>query len=242
MTDPATAVVSLSGGQDSATCLFYARDRYDDVLAVSFDYGQRHRAELKCAHMLAGMAAVPHRIITVPAFAQLADAALTNARIDVAANATENPSASGEVNFYAAKRGLPSTFVPGRNIVLLGLAAAYGLPRNAEVLVTGVCATDEAGYPDCRPEFVTAMEQVIALGMDCPSFVIDAPLLHRTKAQTWELAAQLGVLELVVEHSHTCYEGNRTERHDWGYGCGKCPACTTRAAGYAQFLAGAAAA
>jgi 7-cyano-7-deazaguanine synthase len=225
------AVVCLSGGQDSTTCLYDALRRYAPVHALSFDYAQRHRVELDCAAAIAAQAGVEHTILPIEAFALLADASLTNPAIESLADAT------GTGNTYAEGRGLPSSFVPGRNIIFLGLAAAFGIPRGMETLVAGVCSTDEAGYPDCRADFVTSLQDTIRIGMDCPDFRIDAPLLHRTKAQTWAMANELGVLEVVRTATHTCYEGVRGELHDWGYGCGECPACQTRARGWAEFNA-----
>ena len=171
------AVVCLSGGQDSSTCLFHAVRRYHLVHAVSFDYGQRHRVELECATALAARAGVEQVVLPVDALSRLAGGSLTNPAIE------SRLDAAGTGNAYAERRGLPSSFVPGRNIIFLGLAAAYGIPRGLETLVAGVCSTDEAGYPDCRPEFVQSLEQTIRIGMDCPEFAIDAPLLHLTKAR-----------------------------------------------------------
>jgi len=223
------AVVCLSGGQDSTTCLYHALRRYDRVHAVSFDYGQRHRIELDCAAAIAAEAGVPQVVLPVGVFTQLGDGSLTNPEIE------SRFDAAGTGNAYAELRGLPSSFVPGRNIIFLGLAAAFGVPRGYETLVAGVCATDEAGYPDCRADFVESLVETIRIGMDCPGFAIDAPLLRRTKAETWAFAQELGVLELVRTQTHSCYEGVRGELHEWGYGCGECPACVTRAAGFAQF-------
>jgi 7-cyano-7-deazaguanine synthase len=225
------AVVCLSGGQDSTTCLYHALRRYDRVHAVSFDYGQRHRIELDCAAAIAAEAGVPQVVLPLGVFTQLGDGSLTNPAIESRFDAT------GTGNDYAERRGLPSSFVPGRNIIFLGLAAAFGVPRGHETLVAGVCATDEAGYPDCRADFVESLVQTIRIGMDCPEFAIDAPLLHTTKAETWALAQELGVLEIVRTQTHTCYEGVRGELHEWGHGCGKCPACVTRARGFAEFAA-----
>ncbi|HEY3764168.1 MAG TPA: 7-cyano-7-deazaguanine synthase QueC [Gaiellales bacterium] len=225
------AVVCLSGGQDSTTCLHHALGRYGRVHAVTFDYGQRHRVELECAAAIAAAARVPQVVLPLDVFTRLGDGSLTNPDIESRLDAT------GTGNAYAELRGLPSSFVPGRNIVFLGLAAAFGVPRGYETLVAGVCATDDAGYPDCRADFVESLEGTIRIGMDCPGFAIDAPLLHRTKAQTWALADELGVLELVRTQTHTCYEGVRGELHDWGHGCGACPACETRARGWAEFEA-----
>jgi 7-cyano-7-deazaguanine synthase len=229
----AAAVVCLSGGQDSTTCLHHALRRYARVHAVSFDYGQRHRIELECAADIAAAAGVPHVVLPLGVFTQLGDGSLTNPAIESRFDAT------GSGNDYAELRGLPSSFVPGRNIVFLGLAAAYGIPRGCETLVAGVCATDEAGYPDCRADFVESLVETIRIGMDCPEFAIDAPLLRRTKAETWALAQELGVLELVRTQTHSCYEGVRGELHAWGHGCGECPACVTRARGFAEFEAAA---
>ena len=147
------------------------------VHALSFDYAQRHRVELDCAAAIAAQAGVEHTILPIEAFARLADASLTNPAIESLADAT------GTGNTYAERRGLPSSFVPGRNIIFLGLAAAFGIPRGMETLVAGVCSTDEAGYPDCRADFVASLEDTIRIGMDCAEFGIDAPLLHRTKAR-----------------------------------------------------------
>jgi 7-cyano-7-deazaguanine synthase len=225
------AVVCLSGGQDSTTCLYDALRRYDRVHAVSFDYGQRHRVELECAASIAAAAGVGQVVLPIGVFSQLGDGSLTNPAVE------SRIDAAGTGNTYAELRGLPSSFVPGRNIVFLGLAAAFALPRGYRAVVAGVCATDEAGYPDCRADFVESLVQTIRIGMDCAEFTIDAPLLHRTKAQTWALADELGVLELVRTETHTCYEGVRGELHEWGHGCGRCPACETRARGWAGFRA-----
>jgi 7-cyano-7-deazaguanine synthase len=225
------AVVCLSGGQDSSTCLFHALRRYHPVQAVSFDYGQRHRIELDCAAALAARAGVDQVVLPIEALSDLAGGSLTNPAIE------SRQDAAGTGNAYAERRGLPSSFVPGRNIIFLGLAAAYGIPRGLETLVAGVCATDEAGYPDCRPEFVQALEETIRVGMDCPQFAIDAPLLHLAKAETWALAEQLGVVEVIRTETHTCYEGERGALHDWGFGCAACPACLTRARGWAEYTA-----
>lgn len=228
-----TAVIALSGGQDSTTCLYYARAKYPKVLAVSFDYGQRHRVELAVAEAIATEAGVHWDLLTVPALSEMGYAALTSPAIPVEEKASPNSQ-----NTWAATHDLPSTFVPGRNIILLGLAAAYGLPRGADVLVTGVCAMDRAGYPDCRAEFITSLRATISVGMDAPGFEIDAPLLSRTKAETWALADEVGALDAVLDKSHTCYEGDHEHKHEWGYGCGECPACQVRADGYFEWKRG----
>lgn len=219
---PTGAVVALSGGQDSTTCLYYARERFAPVKAVSFDYGQRHAVELEAAASIAEGAGIDHVVLKVPALSELADSGLTSPDIALAADAADTG------NTYAEAHNLPSSFVPGRNLILLGLAASYGLPRNLTTLVTGVCQEDRAGYPDCRGEFVRALEVAIKVGMDEPAFRIDAPLLSLSKVGTWQLAHDLNCLDAVIEDSHTCYEGDHDHRHDWGYGCGECPACELR--------------
>lgn len=216
------AVVALSGGQDSTTCLAYALHRYSRVTAVTFDYDQRHRAEIDRAESIAAHLEVPWTLLRVAALGQLADAALTDPALPLDAPDT-----------YAATRGLPSTFVPGRNLVLLSLTAAYGLPRGYTTLVTGICAQDRAGYPDCRAEFAAALLTALRVGMDAPHLQLDAPLLYKTKAQTWQLADDLDITDLVINHTLTCYRGDTTTLHQWGYGCGACGACHERATGYA---------
>jgi len=228
-----SAVVALSGGQDSTVCLYYARARYGPVHAVSFDYGQRHRVELEAAARIAEGACVKHTILKVEALGQMADSGLTSDAIDI------KEKAKGTGNTYAAERGLPSSFVPGRNLILLGLAAAYGLPRDLAVLVTGVCQEDRAGYPDCRGEFIRALELTIRSGMDSNVFRIDAPLLSRSKVETWQMAHELDCLDAVIEDSHTCYEGDHHTRHQWGYGCGRCPACKLRGESFKEWRANA---
>jgi len=232
---PTGAVVALSGGQDSTTCLYYARAKYAPVRAVSFDYGQRHAIELRAAREIAEGAGVEWTCLKVPALAEMADAGLTSPDIAIAADATDTG------NTYAAERGLPSSFVPGRNAVLLSLAAAYGLPRNLTTLVTGVCQEDRAGYPDCRGEFVRALEVCLRVGMDHPGFTIDAPLLTKSKVETWQLAHDLGedCYDAVLRDSHTCYEGDHRTENEWGHGCGKCPACELRRDSFYEWRANA---
>lgn len=237
------AVVLLSGGQDSTTCLLWALDEHQgfgEVHAVSFDYGQRHRVELDQAAVIVDEVrahygvALPHITLPVPALHALAGAALTSHAIPVQEQATAPAG-----NAYAAARGLPSTFVPGRNTILIGTAAAYAAQMDAPNLVTGICEMDRAGYPDCRAEFARALEGTLRLGLDWPELQLHAPLLSRTKADTWALCADAGGewgLELVRDMTHTCYEGDRNQWHPWGFGCGECPACRTRAEGWAGYL------
>jgi 7-cyano-7-deazaguanine synthase len=220
------AVVLHSGGQDSTTCLAWAIREYghDNVTALSIEYGQRHHVELEQAAVICdalGVRAVELRLRDL--LGDLAGGALTDPERAVQLHATDG---------WQADHDLPSTFIPGRNLLFFTAAAAYGIPRGCERLVTGVCEADRAGYPDCRAGFVDAAEEAIALAMDTPNFLIDAPLLELDKAGTWLLAETLGVLGLVVEQSHTCYQGDRSKRYAWGYGCGECPACTERATGF----------
>jgi 7-cyano-7-deazaguanine synthase len=230
--DPAAALVLFSAGQDSTTCLAWALARYARVETLGFAYGQRHAVELTqrpaVLAALRGLDAAwgarlgADHVVDITSFGALADSALTADRaIEMQAN------------------GLPSTFVPGRNLVFLTYAAALAYRRGLGVLVGGMCETDYSGYPDCRRETLDAQERALQLGLDAP-LVIETPLMHLTKARTWALAHELGgapLVDLVVETSHTCYEGDRTHRHDWGYGCGVCPACELRAKGWTEWRA-----
>jgi 7-cyano-7-deazaguanine synthase len=224
------ALVLFSGGQDSSVCLAWALDRYGRVETVGFDYGQRHSAELEARQRVReeivrrfpawARRLGEDRVVDIRAFGAIGETAMTTER---AIETTE--------------RGLPSTFVPGRNLVFLTYAAALADRRGLTHLVGGMCETDFSGYPDCRRESLDALEHALNLGMD-RSFSIQTPLMHLTKAQTWELAHQLGgddLVELIVEESHTCYLGERGLRHAWGYGCGTCPACELRARGWAEW-------
>jgi len=228
-----SALVLFSGGQDSATCLAWALERFDRVETVGFDYGQRHAVEMDARlNVRDGMVKVlqqwadrlgPDHIVDLTGYGKIAESALT---------------ADRAIEMDA--RGLPTTFVPGRNLVFLTCAAALADRRGLEVLVGGMCETDFSGYPDCRRDTIEAMAQALSLGLDKP-VVIDTPLMHLTKAQTWELADRIGgaaLVELIVEASHTCYRGDREHHHAWGYGCGACPACELRAAGHSEWVAG----
>ncbi len=233
----ADAVVAFSGGQDSTTCLAWAINRWgkDRVDAIGFDYRQRHRIELHQAQQICNEWGIPFTVLSVPAFAELGAAALTNRDIAVSVNA------AGTGNLHAEDGGLPSTFVPGRNLIFLGLVAAYAAQHRIPNIVTGVCSADDAGYPDCRPEFIEAFQTAarVAMGFrdddDTSGLYVHAPLLHLSKAATFGLAADLGVLDTIIEQTHTCYHGNRSTRHPWGYGCGECGACVERAKGFEAF-------
>jgi 7-cyano-7-deazaguanine synthase len=227
-----TALVLFSGGQDSTTCLAWALDRFDHVETLGFDYGQRHRVELDCRAVLREklIAEKPEwatrlgndHTVDLSVLGQISDTALTR---DVAIEMTEN--------------GLPNTFVPGRNIVFLTFAAALAYRRGLRHVVGGMCETDFSGYPDCRDDTIKALQVALNLGMDT-RFVLDTPLMWLDKAETWRLAESLGgpdLVDTIVEHTHTCYLGERGALHDWGYGCGTCPACALRADGYRRFVA-----
>jgi 7-cyano-7-deazaguanine synthase len=224
------ALVLFSGGQDSTACLAWALDRYDHVETIGFDYGQRHAIELTQRKVVIeelrsnfpqwGAKLGEDHIVDLKTLGQLSDTALT----------------SGAQIAYE-KNGLPNTFVPGRNLLFLTYAAAVGYRRELNILVGGMCETDFSGYPDCRDDTIKAMQVALSLGMG-QRFTLETPLMWIDKAQTWDLAHALGgaaLVELVIEHTHTCYLGERNERHAWGYGCSKCPACALRAKGYNTF-------
>lgn len=230
MRDARSALVLFSGGQDSTACLAWALERYAHVETIGFDYRQRHRIELECRvrllHELRAQFAPwaarlgDDHVIDAGVLAQLGDSALTAERgIEMQAN------------------GLPNTFVPGRNLLFFTLAAALAYRRGASVLVAGMCETDYSGYPDCRDNTLKALQVALSLGLDAP-MTIETPLMFVDKAGTWALAQQLGghaLTALIIEHSHTCYLGERGKRHAWGYGCGACPACKLRRAGFERW-------
>jgi 7-cyano-7-deazaguanine synthase len=228
----ASALVLFSGGQDSTTCLAWALDRFDRVETVGFDYRQRNRVELEARPKV--------RAAITTAFPDWAQKLGEDHVLDLAALAAISDSAmTREVAIAARADGLPNTFVPGRNLVFLTFAAALAYRRGIRRLVTGVCETDYSGYPDCRDDTIKALQVALNLGM-ATRLVVDTPLMWVDKAATWRLARDLGgetLIEIVREETHTCYEGDRNHRHDWGFGCGHCPACALRAAGYAAFCA-----
>ncbi len=226
-----SALVLFSGGQDSTTCLAYALERYERVETIAFDYRQRHHVELESR-----LAVLQQIRAQFPAWgAKLGEDHL----LDLAVlGAVSETSLTRETAFKMESSGLPNTFVPGRNLLFLTLAAALAYRRDLQVIVTGVCETDFSGYPDCRDDTMKAMQLALSLGMD-KRFLIETPLMWIDKAATWELSHTLGgeaLVDLIVEHTHTCYLGDRTHRHDWGYGCGECPACGLRARGYSLWV------
>ncbi len=227
-----SALVLFSGGQDSTTCLALALSRYERVETVAFDYRQRHSVELD-----ARVKVLSEIRQQFPAWApRLGQDHLLD--LGVLGQVSET-SLTRDVAFKMESSGLPNTFVPGRNLLFLTLAAALAYRRDLQVLVTGVCETDFSGYPDCRDDTIKAMQLALSLGMD-KRFLIDTPLMWIDKADTWAMAHSLGgqpLVDLIVEHTHTCYLGDREHRHAWGYGCGTCPACELRARGHQRFLA-----
>ena len=227
-----SALVLFSGGQDSTTCLAWALDRFDRVETVGFDYRQRNRVELDVRPSL--------RAALAQAFPRWARKLGEDHRIDLSALAAVSESAmTRDVAIAMRADGLPNTFVPGRNLLFLTFAAALAYRRGLKHLVTGVCETDYSGYPDCRDDTIKALQVAINLGME-RRFVIETPLMWIDKAATWRLARDLGgeaLVEIVREETHTCYNGDRSRRHEWGWGCADCPACALRAAGYAKFRA-----
>ena len=225
-----SALVLFSGGQDSSVCLAWALDRFGRVETVGFDYGQRHAAELTARDRV--------REEIVGRFPAWADRLGEDHLIDIRSfGAIDETALTSERAIEVTQRGLPSTFVPGRNLVFLTYAAALADRRGLAHLVGGMCETDYSGYPDCRRDTLDALEAALNLGMD-QAFAIQTPLMRLSKAQTWALAEALGgdvLVDLILEESHTCYLGDRSHRHDWGYGCGACPACELRAKGWRQW-------
>ncbi len=234
-TSTESALVIFSGGQDSATCLGWALNRFAQVHTLGFDYGQRHHVEMKCrSNVLASVrsdGALPvfwkdrlrdDSLLSLGLFDQIGETAMTS---------------DMEIEFN--EKGIPNTFVPGRNLVFLTAAAALAWRKGIRHLVMGVCETDFSGYPDCRDDTIKAMQVALNLGMDA-RFVVHTPLMWLDKARTWTLAEQEGgsaFVELVRTTTHTCYIGDRSELHDWGYGCGNCPACKLREHGWQVYAA-----
>jgi 7-cyano-7-deazaguanine synthase len=225
------ALVLFSGGQDSATCLAWALARFAHVETIGFDYGQRHRVELAVRPVFIGAlrARFPDwaarlgedRVVDAGVIGALSETALTR-----------------ETEIAMRADGLPNTFVPGRNILFLALAAAVAYRRGIKHIVTGVCETDYSGYPDCRDDTIKALQVALTLGMD-RRFVLHTPLMWIDKAATWRLAADLGgeaLVTLINRETHSCYRGDRSRLHDWGHGCGDCPACALRAEGWRRYV------
>lgn len=212
--DHSKALVVFSGGQDSTTCLFWAKARFDEVTLVTFDYGQRHQTEIDVAKRIAYEQNLQHHVLDMSLLSQLTPNALTN----------------HELAIDTAEDGVPNTFVPARNLLFLSFAGALAYQLNIKNIITGVCETDFSGYPDCRDSFVKSMNVTMNLAMD-KNFVLHTPLMWLDKKQTWELSDQLGVLDYIKDQTLTCYNGII------GQGCGECPACHLRTRGLTQYLA-----
>jgi 7-cyano-7-deazaguanine synthase len=230
MSQHKAALVLFSGGQDSATCLAWALERFERVETIGFDYRQRHAVELECRATVLEQLRTrfpqwhgrlgEDRVLDLSVLGGVSDTALTRERA-----------------IEYGKNGLPDTFVPGRNLLFLTLSAAVAYRRGLSVLVGGMCETDYSGYPDCRDDTIKAQQVALSLGLDS-RMVIETPLMWLDKAQTWRLAEQLGgadLVELVRRDTHTCYLGERSTLHDWGYGCGGCPACDLRRNGWERY-------
>jgi len=226
------ALVLFSGGQDSTTCLAWALQRYPYVETIGFAYGQRHRVELDCrARIIEGLRAMnpdwadklgADHVLDLGVLGAVSDTALTDQRA-----------------IEYERNGLPNTFVPGRNIVFFTFAAAVAYRRNLGALVGGMCETDYSGYPDCRDDTLKSLQVTLSLGL-AERFVVETPLMWTDKAGTWAMAQRLGgqaLMDLIVEDTHTCYVGDHTTRHEWGYGCGACPACELRQRGWEVYRA-----
>lgn len=224
------AIVSFSGGQDSTTCLFWALENFDEVETIGFYYGQRHSVELACRKEI--LKSLPKKfpkyagklgndqLVDISAFGKLADSALTK---------------DGDIEM--GDNGLPTSFVPARNLIFLCMASSKAYSIGADTIVTGVCETDYSGYPDCRESTIISLEKAISLGLD-KQIAIITPLMHLTKAETWKMAEDIGGEEMVnfiAKETHTCYEGDHVSEHDWGYGCGQCPACVLREKGWKEY-------
>ena len=228
-----SALVLFSGGQDSATCLAWALDRYEKVETIGFSYGQRHSIELTCREVFLdklknkfpkwSTKLDQDHLLDLSLLGQISDTALTQ-----------------EKAIQMEESGLPNTFVPGRNLLFLTFAAAVAYRRNLKIIVGGMCETDYSGYPDCRDDTIKALQVAISLGLDT-RLVLETPLMWIDKADTWKLASELGsndLVELIKEDTHTCYMGDRSSRFNWGYGCNNCPSCELRRVGYENFSMG----
>ncbi|MCS6904656.1 MAG: 7-cyano-7-deazaguanine synthase QueC [Bacteroidia bacterium] len=213
------AIVLFSGGQDSTTALYWAKQYYEPILALFVNYGQRHGVERQQSALIAKIAGVDWEELQIDYFQKLGGNALVNSNIEIK---------------QETEKGIPNTFVPGRNLLFLNYAAIYAYHLGINNIITGFCQADYSGYPDCRQQFVEAAEKALSLGMDYP-FRIITPIMNLTKAQTWLLARELGCLEVIIKHSHTCYEGRRQE-FAWGAGCGNCPACLLRKKGFEEAI------
>ncbi len=215
------ALVVFSGGQDSTTCLGWAKNRFNYVETITFDYGQKHRVEIAQAGKIASLLGVKNTLLSLDAFTQLNDSALIDGTQDIGAH-------------HRTHTNLPASFVPNRNAIFFTLAHAFAQKQDINHIIIGVNQTDYSGYPDCREPFVKALEVALNLGSEA-DITFHYPLMHLTKAETFKLSQEEGVLELVLNESHTCYNGDHGHKHAWGYGCGECPACVLRKIGWETY-------
>lgn len=230
MTSMTKALVVFSGGQDSTTCLGWALEKFEHVETIGFHYGQRHEIEMQCRE----------KVCTAMAKLNAKWAERLGADWTTTLDLLKDIGGTAlieDMEIRLGKEGLPNTFVPGRNLLFLVASCAYAYRKDIRHIVLGVCETDFSGYPDCRDDAIKAMQVALNVGMNS-QFVVHTPLMWLSKAQTWTLALQVGghqFVDIIIENTHTCYEGDRSQRHVWGYGCGRCPACDLRAAGHKEF-------
>lgn len=215
------ALIVFSGGQDSTTCLGWALNKFNYVETITFDYGQKHKVEIKQAEKIATILNVKNTVLNINAFTQLNDSALINCDLDISSS-------------HSTKKNLPASFVPNRNAIFFTLAHAFAQKQDIDNIIIGVNQTDYSGYPDCREDFILALENSLNLGSES-NIKFHYPLIHLTKAETFKMSKDENVLDIVINESHTCYNGNHTTKSDWGYGCGECPACILRKDGWRNF-------
>ncbi len=213
-----SALIVFSGGQDSTTCLGWAKSRFGHIETLTFDYGQKHRVEIYQAKKIAKLLKVNNHVLSIDAFSQLNDSALIDGSLDISST-------------HQTKPNLPASFVPNRNAIFFTLAHAYAQKQNIKNIIIGINQTDYSGYPDCRQNFIESLELSLNLGSDS-DIKFHSPLLHLSKAETFKMSKKEGVLDIVLDESHTCYNGDHNSKNDWGYGCGECPACILRAKGW----------
>lgn len=216
-----SALVVFSGGQDSTTCLGWAKNRYEHVETITFDYHQKHAVEIEQAKKIAKILQVANFVMEINIFAQLDDSALIDTSLDINAKHRNRPN-------------LPASFVPNRNAVFFTAAHAYAQKMGLDHIITGINQTDYSGYPDCRIPFVKSLEEALNLGSESDIRFL-YPLIHLSKAETFKLAEEEGVLDIVLKETHTCYNGDRSQFHEWGYGCDACPACELRKKGWLEY-------
>ncbi len=216
------ALIVFSGGQDSTTCLGWALNNFDYVETITFDYGQKHKVEIEQAEKIAKLLNVKNSVLNINAFSQLNDSALINSDLDISSS-------------HSTKKNLPASFVPNRNAIFFTLAHAFAQKQDIDNIIIGVNQTDYSGYPDCREDFVLALENSLNLGSES-NIKFHYPLIHLTKAETFKMSEDENVLDMVINESHTCYNGNHTTKFDWGYGCGECPACILRKEGWEKYI------